>query len=112
MREEPFAALLHPAPLAERSVMIVVRFGIIGCGYMGRTYAACLARHTSGTRLVAVTGGSRAPTLAAEFGVDVAPAVEALVSRPDDDAVIIASPHSAHPWQVQAADAYDKTESV
>lgn len=83
--------------------MVVVRFGIIGCGFMGRTYAACLSRHTAATRLVAVAGGSRAPALATEFGVDVEPAVEALVSRPDVDAVIIASPPSAHLPQTQAA---------
>src|SRR5437764_2672034 len=89
-------------------MMMVVRFGIIGCGFMGRTYAACLTRHTAGTRLMAVAGGSRAPALASEFDVVAEPSVEALMSRPDIDAVIIASPHSAHLPQTQAAAAAGK----
>jgi UDP-N-acetyl-2-amino-2-deoxyglucuronate dehydrogenase len=83
---------------------MTVRFGIIGSGYMGRTYAACLTRHVPNGSLSAVTGGRRAPGLAAEFGVDAEPSVDALLDRADVDAVIITSPHSAHrPQAVQAA---------
>ena len=39
--------------------------GVIGSGYMGRTYAACLTRHVPNGRLVSVWGGKRAPALAA-----------------------------------------------
>src|SRR4029077_20121362 len=53
-----------------------------------------LARHTTGTRLVAIGGGSRAAGLAAEYEVAAEPDVGALVGRSDIDAVIIATPHS------------------
>src|SRR5688572_25723709 len=76
--------------------------GIIGSGYMGRTYAECLARHNSGARLAGIAGGTRAPGLAADYGVPHEPSVEALVGRDDVDAVIVASPPSAHREQVLA----------
>ena len=55
--------------------------GVIGSGYMGRTYAECVARHNSGVRLVAVAGGSRAPGLAADYGVAADPSVEVAGAR-------------------------------
>src|SRR5207244_5230476 len=61
--------------------------GIIGSGYMGRTYTECVARHNSGARLVAVAGGTRAPGLAADYGIAAEPSVDALVARADVDAV-------------------------
>jgi predicted dehydrogenase len=72
--------------------MEVVRIGIVGSGYMARTYAETTSRYNRGTRLVAVAGGRRAPALAAEYQVAVEPSVEALVTRPDIDAVILAMP--------------------
>ena len=77
--------------------------GIIGSGYMGRTYAECLVRHIDGAQLTAVAGGTRAPGLAAEYGVAFEPSVEALVARSDVDAVIITSPPTAHREQTLAA---------
>jgi predicted dehydrogenase len=85
-----------------------VGFGLIGSGYMGRTYAACLTRHVPNGRLVAVWGGRRAAATAGEFGVEAAPTLEALLGRPDVDAVIITSPHSAHVSQAVAAAAAGK----
>ena len=83
-----------------------IGFGVIGSGYMGRTYAACLTRHVPGARLVSVWGGRRAPALAAEFGVEAESSLEALLARADVDAVIITSPHTAHrPQAVAAAEA-------
>jgi predicted dehydrogenase len=77
--------------------------GLIGSGYMGRTFAECLRNYCKGGKLRAVTGGTRAPATAAEFGVEAVESVEALVERPDVDAVIVASPHAAHRDQVIAA---------
>ncbi|HEX2681322.1 MAG TPA: Gfo/Idh/MocA family oxidoreductase [Candidatus Dormibacteraeota bacterium] len=82
--------------------------GIVGSGYMGRTYAACLTRMGTGGRLVAVTGGSRAGALAEEFGCEVEESLESLVRRKDVDAVILATPHSAHLPQTTAAAAAGK----
>lgn len=36
-----------------------VNVGIIGSGYMGSTYAECLARYNRNAGLVAIAGGSR-----------------------------------------------------
>jgi predicted dehydrogenase len=47
-----------------------LRVGIIGSGYMARTFAECLRKYCRGGRLVAVAGGTRAPITAAEFGAE------------------------------------------
>src|ERR1051325_7322060 len=70
--------------------------GIIGSGYMGRTYAECVSRYNTGAHLVAVSGGSRAAGLAADYGVESESSLDALLARGDVDAVIITSPQSAH----------------
>lgn len=73
-----------------------VSFGILGSGFMGHTYAECLARHVPAGRLAAVALGTRAPALAAEYGAAFEASAAALVARPDIDAVIIATPHQTH----------------
>jgi UDP-N-acetyl-2-amino-2-deoxyglucuronate dehydrogenase len=77
--------------------------GIIGAGYMARTFAECLARYTQGGLLRAVAGGTRAPATAAEFDVPALGSVEELIDRRDVDAVIVTSPHADHRDQVIAA---------
>ncbi len=82
-----------------------LRFAILGSGYMGRTYAECITRHNSRCKLVAVSGGRRAPGLAADYGAVFEASYEALLDRPDIDAVLIATPHADHRDQViQAAE--------
>ncbi len=85
-----------------------VGMGLIGSGYMGRTYAACLTRHVPNGRLVSVWGGKRAPALGEEFGVPAEASFEALLARPDVEAVVITSPHTAHLPQALAAAAAGK----
>ncbi|MGI9146879.1 MAG: Gfo/Idh/MocA family protein [Chloroflexota bacterium] len=85
-----------------------IGIGILGSGYMGRTYAECVARYNSGARLIAVAGGTRAPTLAADYAVDAEPSMHALLSRADVSAVIITSPQSAHCEQTLAAASHGK----
>ena len=80
-----------------------VRIGIVGSGYMGRTYAEVLARHTRGAELKAIAVGRRAYALAAEYGVAAEASIEALVARPDIDAVILATPEQIRLGQVRAA---------
>ena len=80
-----------------------VGFGLLGSGFMAHTYAQCLAKHVPDGHLVAIAGGSRAPGLAKEYGVDVAPTAEALLARDDIEAVIIATPHSTHLALTRAA---------
>lgn len=80
-----------------------LRIGLLGSGYMGRTYAECMAKYMTRTRLTAVSGGTRAPALAQEYGVAYAPTYEALLDRADVDAVLIATPHSLHREQTVLA---------
>jgi len=82
--------------------------GIVGSGYMGRTYAECVSRYNRDTRLVAVAGGTRAPSLAADYGVDAEASLDALLRRADVGAVIITSPQSAHREQTVAAARHGK----
>jgi UDP-N-acetyl-2-amino-2-deoxyglucuronate dehydrogenase len=80
-----------------------LRIGIIGSGYMARTFAECLRSYCHDARLQGVAGGTRAPTTAAEFGVEAVGSVEKLIERSDVDAVLVTSPHAAHRDQVIAA---------
>jgi predicted dehydrogenase len=63
---------------------------------MGRTYAFGLKEINHDARLVAVGGGTRAAQLAADYGAAAEPDAEAVIRRPDVDAVIVATPHSTH----------------
>ncbi len=55
-----------------------VGIGLLGSGFMAHTYAECLAKHVPDGDLVAVACGSRAPGLAAEYGVAHEPSAEAI----------------------------------
>ena len=86
-----------------------VRLGLIGSGYINRGYAAGLhIGQVPDGELVAIAGGRRAPSLAAEFDAEVEPTVESLLGRDDIDGVIIGSPHTAHLSQTIAAAAAGK----
>src|SRR5688572_6533613 len=88
-----------------------LRIGLLGSGYMGRTYAECMAKYNKRTRFVTVSGGRRAPGLAedyADFGVDYTPTYEEMLARDDVDAVLIATPHSLHREQVEQAARHGK----
>jgi predicted dehydrogenase len=84
-----------------------LRIGMLGSGYMGQTYAECITKYNKRARLVTISGGRRAPGLAANYaayGVDYTPTYAELLARPDVDAVLVATPHSLHRDQViQAA---------
>lgn len=75
--------------------MATVRIGITGSGFMGLTHAEAI-RRIPDAQLVAVTGGTRAARLAADYGAAVEPSVEQLAGRADIDAIIIATPHHVH----------------
>ena len=87
---------------------MTVRFGIVGSGFMGRTWAEVAANHAAGAALVAVTGGRRAAALATDYGVPLEPSLEALLARDDVDAVVLASPPAAHRDQTLLAAAAGK----
>ncbi|MDR3724629.1 MAG: Gfo/Idh/MocA family oxidoreductase [Terracidiphilus sp.] len=83
--------------------MSTIRIGVIGSGFMGRTNAETITRYLKNAKLVAITGGSRAAGLAAEYRVEHEPSVESLVGRKDIDAVFISTPHAAHADEAVAA---------
>ena len=85
-----------------------VGFGIVGSGLMAGVYANALADDTTNTRFVGVTAGTRAPGLAARYGVEHIPTYEDMLARPDVDAVILATPHSVHLPETVAAAAAGK----
>src|SRR5439155_24271098 len=88
----------------EEETTMTVGFGLIGSGMMGRTYTAAIQRQSKDAHAVAVTGGTRAPKLSAEFGIAEEPTVDALLDRKDVDVVVIATPHTTHlPLALQAA---------
>lgn len=72
-----------------------IRFGVIGSGFMGQTWAGVIARHVPQATLVAIGGGRRAAGLAREHGVEALD-LEALLAREDIDAVVVATPVPAH----------------
>ena len=73
-----------------------ITFGILGSGNMARVYGDALATQVPDGRLAAIALGTRAGSLAAEFGVAAEPSAEALLARGDVDVVVIATPHSTH----------------
>jgi predicted dehydrogenase len=88
--------------------MAEIGIGIIGSGFMGRTYCETIARYCKRAHLVAVTGGSRAAALAKDYGMAVEPSAESLVARKDIDAVYIATPHHLHAGEAFVAAAAGK----
>lgn len=88
--------------------MTELRLGLLGSGYMGRTYAECIAKYNNRGKLVAVAGGTRASGLAADYSVAHEPTYEALLGRSDVDAIVISTPHGAHRDQVVKAAQHGK----
>ena len=82
---------------------MTVRVGVVGSGFMGRTWAEVAAHHATGTSLSAVTGGARAAALAADFGIPLEPDLDSLLARDDVDAVVLATPPAVHLAQTLAS---------
>jgi UDP-N-acetyl-2-amino-2-deoxyglucuronate dehydrogenase len=81
-----------------------LRFAILGAGIVARYHAQAIAQ-TEGARLVAVSrsDAARAAESAAEFGVPCETSLEALLGRPDVDAVCVCTPSGQHAAQAVAA---------
>ncbi len=85
--------------------MSEIGIGIVGGGFMGRTWAEC-AQASEDAALSAVFGGRRSAQLAVDYGMPEEPSMEALLARPDVQAVVITSPPNVHVEQtVMAAEA-------
>ena len=83
--------------------MADVGIGIIGSGFMGRTYTETINKYCQRASVRAVTVGSRAEELAKDYGIALEPSVDALVARDDIQAVFIATPHHVHVEQAITA---------
>ena len=73
----------------------MLRIGVTGSGFMGRTHVEA-ARRLRSTEIVAVAGGSRAAGLAEDYGIACEADSRTLLVRPDIDAVVISTPHHCH----------------
>jgi predicted dehydrogenase len=87
----------------------VIRIGVVGLGWWGRQIATCL----SASPLFKVVAGcdidpAAAAPFARERGLDLTESYDALLARPDVDAVAIVTPHAQHEPQVLAAVAAGK----
>lgn len=79
-----------------------VGFGVLGAGFMGRTYAETISKWVEGAHLVGISCGSRAAGLAADYSVPCFDRLEDLLADEGVDAVCIATPHAAHAEQAIA----------
>ncbi len=85
-----------------------IGIGIVGSGFMGRTWAGVAARHLPGAHLAGVTGGRRAPALSADESCRLYPDIDALAADPGVGVVVLASPPAAHREQALALAAAGK----
>ena len=85
-----------------------IGIGMIGAGFMGRTYSECLAKYTHGARLVAAAGGKRSSQLAEDYKIEHEETVESLIERGDVNAIVITSPEQVHKEQALMAAAAGK----
>jgi predicted dinucleotide-utilizing enzyme len=81
-----------------------IGFGIVGAGRVARNHARAIAE-TPGARLAAIcrADAARADEAAAELGVPCEASLEALLERPDVDAVCFCSSSGLHAEQAVAA---------
>jgi predicted dehydrogenase len=79
------------------------RVGLIGFGFVSKTFHVPLIQGTPGYRITAVSS-SRAPDVVAMLpGIDVVSDPIALATHPDVDLVVIASPNDTHAPLAEAA---------
>ena len=87
----------------------MIRIAVIGLGWWGKQIVTCLAG-SARFRVVTAYDVNPGPVagFAAEHGVPLAESYEAVLRRPDVDAVAIVTPHAQHEAQVLAAVAAGK----
>ena len=80
-----------------------IRVGLIGFGFVSKTFHVPLLKATDGYRITAVSSSHAADVSAMIAGVDVVPDPKALATHPDIDLVVIASPNETHAPLAEAA---------
>jgi predicted dehydrogenase len=83
--------------------MEVVRIGLIGSGFMGKTYCEAFAKYVPTAKLIAIAGGTRAKVLSTEYNIQHEENIGRLLERDDIDAVCIATPQDVHTYYSVAA---------
>lgn len=74
----------------------IIRVGLIGYGYAGKTFHAPLIQSIPGLKLTLVGSSKRDTVLADLPGVSVSSDMEEIATHPDVDLVVIASPNESH----------------
>jgi predicted dehydrogenase len=80
-----------------------IRVGVIGFGFVSKTFHVPLLQATDGYRITAVSSSHPADVSAMVAGVDVVSDPKALAIHPDVDLVVIASPNETHAPLAEAA---------
>jgi predicted dehydrogenase len=80
-----------------------IRVGVIGFGFVSKTFHVPLLKGTDGYKITAVSSSHPADVLALLPGVDVVSDPKALATHPNVDLVIIASPNETHASLAEAA---------
>ena len=80
-----------------------IRVGLIGFGFVSKTFHVPLLEATDGYRIIAVSSSRPADVTAMLAGVEVVSDAKALATRPDVDLVVIASPNETHAPLAEAA---------
>ncbi len=73
-----------------------IRVGLIGFGFVSKTFHVPLLKATDGYKITAVSSSRPADVVAVLPDVDVVPDPRALATHPDVDLVVIASPNETH----------------
>jgi predicted dehydrogenase len=74
---------------------MTIGVGVIGAGFMGRTWSG-VVRLSEDATLVGIAGGRRAPALAAEFGCPLFDSAPELMAQDDVDLLVITTPPKVH----------------
>ena len=108
-RDDCHSSMQRENPLVSTGtgVGMSVGVGVLGSGFMGRTWAN-VAQRSAGSHLVAVAGGRRAPALAQDLGCTLHEDLAALLADPAVDLVILTTPPAGHGDQAAAAAAAGK----
>ena len=81
----------------------MLRVGVIGSGFMGKTYAELVHKHVRHVRLAGIAGGTRAKALAEQYGAACFDSYQDLAADPGIDLVCVATPHARHAEHALAA---------
>ena len=80
-----------------------IRVGLIGFGFVSKTFHVPLLKATDGYKITTVSSSHPADVSAMIAGVDVVSDPKALATHPDIDLVVIASPNETHAPLAEAA---------